>query len=110
MIFYILWNENCTFDDDIRRMHMVRQQNTKKPSVSFQYIHVVSQKTFVNFECLANSSRIDFDTIGIFDNIINENKFPINETNSKCYATNIVQLNPQSYSLLYIRGHILCKT
>ena len=82
-------------------MHMVRQQNTKKPSVSFQYIHVVSQKTFVNFECLANSSRIDFDTIGIFDNIINENKFPINETNLKI-NTRVLSLNHYAFFLFNI--------
>ena len=46
MIFYILWNENFTFDDDIRGIQMVRQQNAKSSLSPFTYIHVVSQKNF----------------------------------------------------------------
>lgn len=46
MIFYILRNENFTFDDDIRGIQMVRQQNTKSSLSPFTYIHVVSQKNF----------------------------------------------------------------
>lgn len=60
--------------------------------MSSYYIHVPSQKDFLNFECLVNSTKIDFDKNGICENRMNKNKFLINDTNLKNYIYKYTKL------------------